>query len=175
MPTFSRVPVVGVFASATNAQKALADLRKDGFGEDEIGVVSQNPEGNRTVGRSGDGDTKATEGAAVGVATGAGVGALWAVGIAAGLLPAIGPVIAGGIFAAILASAAGGAAAAGLAGALIGLGIPEDDAKHYESELKSGRTIITVANGPRAEQATEIISRNGGVLRGSTAEMASAR
>jgi len=51
---------------------------------------------------------------------------------------------AGGTLAAILASAAGGAAAAGIAGALVGLGIPEDEAKHYDSEFQAGRTIVTV-------------------------------
>jgi hypothetical protein len=175
MSSVNRAPVVGVFASPANAQKALTELRREGFSEAEIGVVSQNNEGKKTVAHSADGDTKATEGAAAGMAAGAGVGALWAVGIAAGLLPAIGPVIAGGIFASILASAAGGAAAAGLAGALIGLGIPEDDAKHYETELKSGRTIITVANGPRATVATEILASNGGVLRGPAAAAAAMR
>ncbi len=63
------------------------------------------------------------------------------------MLPAIGPVIAGGALAAIAASAAGTAAAGGLIGALVGLGIPEEEAKYYESEFNEGRTVVTVNCG----------------------------
>ena len=44
-----------------------------------------------------------------------------------------------------------GRAAGGLVGALIGLGIPEDEAKYYEGEFKSGKTVVTVRaeNRPR--------------------------
>jgi len=77
----------------------------------------------------------------------------------AGLLPAIGPVIAGGTLAAILASAATGAAAAGLAGALIGLGIPEEEADYYEGEVGSGRTVVTVKAGDRYDEARQVLQR----------------
>jgi uncharacterized protein (TIGR02271 family) len=105
------------------------------------------------------------EGAAAGVATGAGIGALWALGIAAGMLPAIGPVIAGGLLASVLASAAGGAAAAGIIGALIGLGIPEEDARYYEEEFKAGRTLVTVKANGRYDEALAVIRRHGGYNR----------
>jgi uncharacterized protein (TIGR02271 family) len=74
-------------------------------------------------------------------------------------LPAIGPAIAGGTLAAILASAATGAAAAGLAGALIGLGIPKEEAEYYEGELRAGRTIVTVQAGDRYDEAASILRR----------------
>ena len=48
----------------------------------------------------------------------------------------------------LLSNAAAGAAVAGLAGALIGYGIPEDEAKYYQGEFEAGRTIVTV--GPMA-------------------------
>jgi uncharacterized protein (TIGR02271 family) len=98
----------------------------------------------------------------VGAATGVGVGALWAIGIAAGLLPAIGPVIAGGLLASVVASAAGGAAVGGIVGALIGLGIPEEEAEFYESEVKAGRTMVTVKAGERHAEAMAILQRHGG-------------
>jgi hypothetical protein len=99
----------------------------------------------------------------VGAAAGAGIGALWALGISAGFLPFIGPVISGGLLAAVLASAAGGAATAGLVGALVGLGIPEEDANFYESELKAGRTIVTVRAPDHSAEIHDIIHRNNGV------------
>jgi len=81
----------------------------------------------------------------------------------AGVIPVIGPVIAGGTLAVILANAAGGAAIAGLVGALVGLGIPEEEAHHYEGEFKAGRTIVTVKdlNG-RYDRALAILQRHGG-------------
>jgi uncharacterized protein (TIGR02271 family) len=127
-------------------------------------MVTQNQEGKVTT-HDGDGNN-AAEGAAVGAAAGVGVGALWALGIAAGFLPAIGPAIAGGLFASILTSAAGAAAVGGLVGALVGLGIPEEEAEFYESEVKAGRTIVTVKTDQRRAEAIDILHKHGATMRG---------
>jgi len=154
-----RTTAVGVFTDRQRAQQAVNELRKVGFREDQIGIA-----GHDADGVSGGHDVKGTGnhaavGAATGGAAGAGVGALWGIGVLAGLLPAIGPVIAGGTLAAILGSAAIGAAAAGLAGALIGLGIPEEEANYYDSEFKSGRTVVTVNAEGRYNEAVAILQR----------------
>jgi uncharacterized protein (TIGR02271 family) len=157
-----RTTVVGVFASGEEARRAVEELHRAGFTDKQIGVVSQGAteaEARRSVQGS---DTYAEEGALAGAVAGAGLGAAWAVGIAAGVLPGIGPVIAGGTLAAILASAGIGAAAGGLAGALIGLGIPEDEAEYYETEFKSGRTLVTVRDASRYDEAAAILRRHGG-------------
>ena len=156
---FQRDTVVGVFHDLSHAQTAVRELRDAGFSETDIGLVAHDKDGHgqRHVEQHG---SLAAEGAATGAAAGAGVGALWAVGIAAGLLPAIGPIVAGGIFGSLLASAAAGAAVAGLAGALVGLGVPEDEANYYESEFGAGRTIVTVKAGSRRHDAWAILHRN---------------
>ncbi len=154
--------VVGVFTDPSQAQQAVAELKREGFRDDQIGVVGRDGSGAGTAGVKESGPSKAGEGAAIGAATGAGVGALWALGIVAGVLPAIGPAIAGGILASVLASAAGGAAIAGVAGALIGLGIPEEEARHYEGEVKAGRTLVTVKADGRYDEARVILRRFGG-------------
>lgn len=155
-----RMSVVGVFEHIYDAQAAIRDLKDAGFRDEEIGVAGPG-EHDETMGaaRSTEKGTHAPEGAAAGAATGAGVGALWAIGITAGVVPAIGPVIAGGALAAVLASAAGGAAVAGLAGALIGMGIPEEEATYYENEFRAGRTIVTVKTTTRQDEAREIFGR----------------
>lgn len=163
--TLTQAAIVGVFTERSDAQRAVSALRQAGFGENEIGMVTQNRDGTATTRVDGD-DNNAAEGAAIGAATGLGVGALWALGIAAGMLPAIGPAIAGGIFASILTSAAGGAAVGGLVGALVGLGIPEDEAEFYESEVKAGRTIVSVKTDNRRPEAIEILQRHGASMRG---------
>jgi uncharacterized protein (TIGR02271 family) len=85
-------------------------------------------------------------------------------------MPVIGPAIAGGALAAVLSSAAAGAAAAGLGGALVGMGIPKDEAEYYESEFQAGRTIVTVTAPGRETEARSVMDRFGAYDR-SSAEM----
>ena len=141
-------------------QKAVAALKSANFRDSEIGVVTQkhDHDGNATADGSG---SKAVAGAGIGMATGAGVGTLWALGIAAAVFPPLG-VVAGGTLMAVLASAAAGAAAAGLAGALIGLGVPDDEAKYFEGEIKAGRTLVTVKAGSRYDEALNLLRQSGG-------------
>jgi len=161
MTPMKRTAIVGVFEARHKAQQAVAELTRSGFGEKHIGVLAQDHEPASAAGAlSGEG-SHAAEGAVTGAAVGAGVGALWALGIAAGGLPVIGPVIAGGVLASVLTSAAGGAVLAGVVGALVGLGIPEDDARYYEDELKSGRTLVTVGADGREDAAWAILCRHG--------------
>lgn len=156
-----RTTVVGVFQEPRNAQRCVADLRQAGFQDAELGVASPERKDLGLV-KADSKESHAEEGAVAGLLAGAGLGAAWGIGIAAGVLPMIGPVIAGGTLAAIAASAALGAAAASVAGALIGLGIPEDEAAYYEEEFKAGRTLVTVKAGSRYDDATGIIRHWGG-------------
>jgi hypothetical protein len=156
----NRSAVVGIFTNTRDAKKAFDELRQAGFRNEHLGVVGRDDDVRTEV--TGTSEGKAIAGAATGAAAGAGIGLLWGLGVAANLIPAIGPVIAGGTFAALAASAAAGAASAGIAGALIGWGIPEDEAAHYESEVKSGRILVTVTAGDRWADAEEIIERMGG-------------
>ena len=157
-----RTTAIAIFDDRTQAQRAIEQLKRAGFSDKEIGVTARDD--GDTAGRAGDGrkETHAKEGAITGLTAGAGVGALWGLGILAGVLPAIGPAIAGGTLAAILSSAAAGAATAGLAGTLIGLGIPEEEAKYYEEELRAGRAVVTVDAGGRLQEAQSILAQNGG-------------
>jgi len=153
--------VVGVFDNREQAQQAVNELRRAGFQENEIGVVSR--EGQTAAGGKAKEDegNRAGTGAATGAIAGAGVGALWALGIVTLGLPAVGPVIAGGILASVLASAAGTAVAGGIIGALVGLGIPEEEAHYYEGEFNAGRTLVTVKSDTRSDEARSILQRYG--------------
>ena len=79
----------------------------------------------------------------------------------------IGPILAVGPLAAALISAVGGAAAAGVAGALIGWGIPEEDAKYYEGEVKAGRFLVTVDATGRKDDPYGVFTKHGGYNRAS--------
>ena len=157
-----RTTAIAIFDDRIQAQRAIAELNRAGFTEKEIGVTARDmgeADGGVTDGGK---KTHAKEGAIAGVAAGAGVGALWGLGILAGVLPGIGTAIAGGTLAAILSSAAAGAATAGVAGTLIGLGIPEDEAKYYDQEFRAGRVVVTVDAGSRYQEAQAILTRNSG-------------
>ncbi|HTW88152.1 MAG TPA: hypothetical protein VMD75_09105, partial [Candidatus Binataceae bacterium] len=71
--------------------------------------------------------------------------------------------IAAGPIMAALAGAAGGAAAGGLTGALIGLGIPEYEAKRYEGKVKDGNILLSVhtEDSEERDRAKEILTANG--------------
>jgi len=101
------------------------------------------------------------EGAVTGALVGAGVGGLVGLGILAGAIPAIGPALAGGTLAVVLANAAGGAAIAGVLGALVGLDVPEADARYYEGEFKVGKAVVTVKADERYDEAHAILHRCG--------------
>jgi len=164
MAIAQRSTVVGVFEDKAQADRAVTELRKAGFRDDQIGVAARHDHGLTTT----EGDTAEYEqgshagsGAATGALVGAGLGGLVGLGIVAGIIPVLGPIIAGGTLAAILANAAGGLVLGGLAGALVGAGIPEEEAHYYESEFEAGRTIVTVNAGNRADEATTILRRFG--------------
>jgi len=156
--------VVGVFDDRQQADRAIDELRRAGFSDDQIGVAMRYDTGGTmgdAAGADDTGDTHAGTGAVTGVVAGLGLGALAGLGVLSGVIPVVGPAIAGGTLGVILSNAAAGAAAGGLVGALAGAGIPEDEAQYYQGEFESGRTIVTVHAAGNADAARAIMSRFG--------------
>jgi uncharacterized protein (TIGR02271 family) len=163
MAAKQRSTVVGVFEDRRHADQAIAELKRAGFRDDQIGVAMRQTGGSAGAEATAEtGETYAEEGTAAGVLTGLGLGALAGLGVLSGVIPIIGPAIAGGTLGIILSNAAAGAAVAGLAGALIGYGIPEEEAQYYHSEFEAGRTIVTVQANGRYDDACTILRRHGG-------------
>ena len=96
----------------------------------------------------------------------------WLVGIGALAIPGVGPFIAAGPIMAALAGAAVGAAAGGLTGALIGLGIPEYEAKRYEGRIKGGGILLSVHTDDSdwTKRAKDILEQTGAQDISSTSE-----
>ncbi len=129
----------------TAAASAIVDrLKAAGFHSSEISVIAPDKDGTREF--AVDNETKAPEGAAAGAGTGAllGGGLGWLAGIGALAIPGVGPLIAAGPIMAALTGAAIGGSVGGVTGALIGLGIPEYEAKKYEGKIKGGNCLISV-------------------------------
>ena len=108
--------------------------------------------------------TKASEGAAIGGASGIALGALVAglTAVAGVAVPGVGLAVAGPLIAALTGAGAGGAIG-GAIGALVGLGVPEHEAKFHTAVLKEGGCVIVVQTSDKDEQkiAEEILGRLG--------------
>lgn len=157
-----RSTVVGVFEDRHQADKAVSELLKAGFRQDQIGLAMRHDEGAAgTAATADDDDSHAGSGAVTGALAGLGLGALAGLGVLAGVIPIIGPAIAAGTLGVILTNAAAGAGIVGLVGALVGAGVPEHEAKYYHEEFEAGRTIVTVTADGRASEATDVMQRYG--------------
>ena len=130
--------------TTTQASAIVDRLKAAGFSSKDISVLAPDKEGTREF--AVDNETKAPEGAAAGAGTGAllGGGLGWLAGIGALAIPGVGPLIAAGPIMAALTGAAIGGSVGGVTGALVGLGIPEYEAKKYEGKIKGGNCLISV-------------------------------
>lgn len=129
---------VAVFDDLAQADGAIRELRQKGFAEGQVHLISGVEEGRRQV------ENPSTAGAAqeagIGMLVGASVGGL------AGLAP----------------GAAVGAIAGGLLGAFIGLGVPSEEARYYQDQLRAGRVLVAVNAPGRYEEAAAVLRGHGG-------------
>lgn len=119
-------------------------LKAEGFTGDDISVLFPDTKSTRSF--AYEKNTKAPEGTAIGAGSGAAVGGTlgWLAGIGLLAIPGLGPFIAAGPIMAALSGAAVGGTVGGLTGALVGMGIPELEAKRYEGRLRDGRILVSV-------------------------------
>ena len=166
--------VFGIFATYAGTEDAVRALQSAGFRSEDVSVLLPENMGTKDLGHEK--STKAPEGAAVGGATGAVVGGTlgWLAGIGALAIPGIGPLLAAGPIVAALAGVGAGGAIAGLTGALIGMDIPEYEAKRYEGRVRKGGILLSVHsdNSEWTKRAKEILARAGAEDISSTGESA---
>jgi uncharacterized protein YjbJ (UPF0337 family) len=150
----SRSWVTGTFRDRNSAETAYNSLTSRGYSHDDVNLLMS----DETRKKYFDDDTnsglgsKAMEGAGAGGAIGGTLGAIIAAVAAVGTslaIPGLGIVIAGPIAAALAGAGAGGLTG-GLIGALVGAGIPEDRAKIYDEDIRSGGIVMGV--NPRSEE-----------------------
>src|SRR5262245_23646855 len=153
--------VSGLFKERAKAQSAVDDLIYHGWSRDDISLLMSEATRGREFGLAM--ATKAPEGAAAGATIGGVIGAVAAGLVALGVVtvPGLGLVAAGPVLSA-LAGLGAGAAAGGLTGALIGLGIPEHEARMYNDAISEGSILLGVyAHDDRADQARRILDAAG--------------
>lgn len=147
-------------ANASQTETIMRNLRNAGFSGNDISVLMADKSGTRDFAHEH--NTKAPEGTAAGVSTGAILGGTlgWLAGIGALAIPGLGPLIAAGPIMAALSGAAAGGTLGGITGALIGMGIPELEARRFEGKVKAGSSLISIhcddsAESDRAKQICE--------------------
>jgi hypothetical protein len=136
--------VFGIYAHRNSVEQAVAALQNEGFANSDISILLPGNLGPEELGVEK--QTKAPEGTATGAGSGAVIGGAlgWLVGIGALAIPGLGPVLAAGPLVAALAGVGAGGVVGGLVGGLAGLGIPEYEAKRYESRLQKGGILLAV-------------------------------
>jgi hypothetical protein len=166
--------VFGIYSSALQVEEAADTLRLEGFRGTDISVLFPDNTGSKDLAHQK--STKAPEGAAAGMGAGTlvGGGLGWLAGIGALAIPAVGPLAHVGPLLSALAGAGAIGTGAGLVGAMIGLTIPEYEAKRYDGRLKKGGILLSVHcdDSDWTKRAKRILADTGAV---DIAEAAEAR
>jgi hypothetical protein len=159
----SKKSVFCIATSRSQADQIVDQLKNANFSNSDISALFSDQGSSHDFAHEK--STKAPEGAVAGAGTGGVIGGAlgWIAGIGALAIPGVGPFIAAGPIIAALSGVAIGAAVGGIAGGLIGLGIPELEAKRYEGKIKAGNILISVhtENSAEISRAKEIFTNAG--------------
>lgn len=161
MTTTDRAIVVGIFTTRELAEQAMEELHRQGFSHDDIGFITrdyQNAPGIENTEIEEDTTSRIAAGATGGGVIGGILGAA-----ASLLIPGLGLVTAAGVMVATLTGLLAGSVTGGMIGALTSLGLPEEEARYYESEVSAGRTLVTV-NAPGRKQDASALLRAVGAI-----------
>jgi hypothetical protein len=155
--------VFGIYRTRAEVETAVDALKEAGFRNTDISVLLPDNQGTKDF--AVDKETKAPEGATTGALTGGVIGGTlgWLAGIGALAIPGLGPFIAAGPIMGLLGGLGAGGAIGGLTGALVGMGIPEFEAKRYEGRIKEGGILLSVHadRGEWVDRAKDILERTG--------------
>lgn len=155
--------VFGIFASRGEAEQANSRLRDEGFLASDISLLIPDADGQLKTGIEK--ASKAPEGAAAGAGAGMALGGVfgWIVGAGALAIPGLGVFVAAGPILGMLAGVGAGAAVGAAAGGLIGLGLPEFEAKRYAEQLREGKILMSVhtSDSEQVERAEVVLKACG--------------
>ncbi|WP_404330130.1 general stress protein [Mesobacillus maritimus] len=140
------IQIVGIYDSEAKAVQAVEELKKQGYAQEDISMITNNKEMLEKLGIEEPTRSKMNEGAKTGAATGSLIGGLAGLlaGFGAFTFPGIGPILAAGPIAAAFVGGSAGIGVGGITGALIGLGIPEEEANRYEQEMQQEKILVIV-------------------------------
>ncbi len=155
--------VFGIFGTRLELDRGVEALKTSGFRNSDISVLMSDSSSTREFAHEK--GTKAPEGSAAGATAGATIGGTlgWLTGVGALAITGLGPFIAAGPIMAAFAGAGVGGVVGGVSGALIGMGIPEYEAKRYEGFVKNGGILLSVHadSSEWSSKAKDVLIQNG--------------
>jgi len=158
--------VVGLFDDLADARTAALNLENAGVSHNDISIVANNEGGRHVPVDSGTSDSGRGHAighdALVGAEIGGVAGLLMALtGFA---IPGFGWIAGAGWLMATILGAGTGALVGGLVGALTDVGVPEEDAAHYNEGVRRGGTLVAVkAQDNLATRVAQILGDAGAV------------
>jgi hypothetical protein len=162
MVTSGRATIAAVFQDRGHAESVIDELWRVGIPQDQVGILSPTTGDVREATNATEHyETSAAQGAETGAIAGAVLGTV-AGALATVFIPGIGAVLAGGLLSGIVLGGAAGAAAGTFLGPFVALGFTEEEARHYEQELKAGKTVVVVRADDRADKVRQIIHGHNG-------------
>jgi hypothetical protein len=170
--------VIGSVKTRGHAERIIESLKTTGFSDDEISVIfpnnklSDDPKiavdhkpGSDPADEKPRDNSERLKGLTAGaVSGGVLLGTLGGlIGLASFVIPGLGLVMVAGPIAAALADAAAGGAVGVIAGALMGMRIPEHNAKQYEKTVREGNILISVHthDAEGLKRAADILTTGG--------------
>lgn len=144
MKNGSAMKVVGVYENEQEAIIAIEGLKQQGYSTGEISVLSKEKDVLTALEEVT--GSKAMKGMEAGVVTGGALGSGFGLiaGIVGFAIPGFGPILAAGPIATALAGGLAGVGIGGIAGTLVGLGISDEVAEQYESDVREGKILVLV-------------------------------
>lgn len=140
----SNTSLFALFEKKSQLENAVKQLKQAGFAQNDISILLSNSSFDSEIRLEN--ATKAPEGAfsggAIGLVIGVALG--WLTGVGILQIPGAGFFISAGPLMAAVAGAGIGGTLGGMTGALVGLGIPEYEAKRYVGFVKGGGQLLSV-------------------------------
>lgn len=154
--TTATASVVAVYRTRGQAEAAIDQLWHAGFSKEQVGIMIPGEGEHQATTATEQTEESGATGAVAGAVTGTAVGTI-AGALAMILIPGLGPVLTGGALMGVIAGAATGAAVGSFAGPFLAMGFTEEDVHRYQTDLRSGRTIVVAHSDNEHERDKAIM------------------
>jgi len=154
--------IVGLFDNHSYAENAARQVKDQGLRTDDISIIARqgDEKTDRTTATMTAGGRAVNDNISDGVVTGGILGGLAGLLIGAGsmVIPGLGIIAAAGPITGLLS----GTVTGGIVGGLVDLGIPENNSRKYETDVKAGKILFSMkTDDDKVDRIASILRSNG--------------